>query len=325
MHVESDEESRDIAARPREGHIDAVASSALLASVLCWGAVPVLLRDLTEVIDPWTANGVRYSMAAVLYWPVLIVAAVQGHLSWRLIALCVVPAAFACAGQVLWGLAPYYIDASAIGFLVRFSLVWSLLGAMILFSDERRLLCLPRFYIGLAFSIGGFVSMAMFRGLTGAHVSLETGVVIMLFCSVFFGWYAVSIRYFMREFHPVLSFAVVAQFVSVGTLIAMFWRGEPERILDLNQTEWAWTELVVSSFLGVALGHILLYTGIRRIGASVASGVQSVTPFVTATLGAIFLNEALTGPEWSAGIAMVIGGLILLSAQSVLPRPQGGH
>ncbi|MEE2707499.1 MAG: hypothetical protein VX988_10630, partial [Planctomycetota bacterium] len=64
MPVETNEADTQAAAQPLQPRIDVVASLALLASVLCWGAVPVLLRDLKDSIGPWSANGLRYSMAA---------------------------------------------------------------------------------------------------------------------------------------------------------------------------------------------------------------------------------------------------------------------
>jgi drug/metabolite transporter (DMT)-like permease len=293
------------------------ATLALVGSVLCWGAVPVLLRDLRHSIDAWTANGFRYTFSAVLYWPVLILAVRSGHLNRRVVVRCIIPAMLALGGQILWGLAPYYLEASAIGFFVRLSLVWSLVGAMTLFADERRLLRLPRFYLGLLTSVGGFVALSISKSSHGALLSV-TGVAIILVCSVFFGGYAVSVRQFMRDIHPIHSFGVVSQFVSMGTLVAMFCFGEPVRLGDIDAR--AWIELIVSSVLGIALGHILLYTAIHRTGAAIASGVHSVTPFITAALALAFLDESMSGIEWSGGIAMVLGAVTLLSAQSAV-RP----
>ncbi len=291
------------------------ATLALLGSVLCWGAVPVLLRDLRHWIDGWTANGFRYTFAAALYWPVLVWAFRRGQLNRRVVIRCLVPATLALCGQMLWGLAPYYLEASAIGFFVRFALVWSLVGAMTLFADERRLLRLPRFYLGLVMSVAGFAVLSMSKNSNGIGLNAK-GVTIMLVCSFFFGSYAVSVRYFMRDIRPIYSFGVVSQFVSMGTLVTMFCFGAPARLGDIDSG--AWTELIVSSVLGIALGHILLYTAIHRIGAAIASGVHSVTPFITASLAMIFLRESMSGIEWAGGIAMVAGAVTLLSAQSVV-------
>ena len=52
--------------------LDIHGMAALLAVILCWGCVPVMLRGLIHAVDPWVANGIRFPLAAILYWPVLI-------------------------------------------------------------------------------------------------------------------------------------------------------------------------------------------------------------------------------------------------------------
>ncbi len=269
----------------------------------------MLLRDLTRWTDGWTANGFRYTLAAVLYWPILIGAHFSGRLPPRLLLLCLIPAAFALAGQILWGLAPYHLDASAIGFFIRFSLVWSIVGSMILFQDERRLLVNPAFYIGLLVAAGGFVLLSISRG-AGAAAVTSSGVVVILFCSIFFGFYAVSVKYFLRDVNPLVGFGIVAQLVSIGTLGAMFVYGQPQSLAGLDVP--AWITLVASSILGIAMGHFLLYVAVRRLGASIASGFQTVTPFLTAALASLWLSEQMSPTDWAAGVATVAGAFMLL-------------
>jgi len=280
--------------------------------------VPVLLRELTTSIDAWTANGFRYPLSALLYWPILIVAYRAGGLDRRVIGRCAVPALLALSGQVLWGLAPYYLTASSIGFFVRMSLVWALVGAMSFFPDERRLLRLPTFYVGLLLSIGGFLVLCITKGMFDAEVTLA-GIVIILFCSLFFGLYAVSVRHYLRGIHPVVGFGVVSQFVSMGTLAAMAAFGRPQELLAMPAQGWC--VLVASSILGIALGHIFLYTAVGRLGAAITSGTQALTPFITAVVACVFLGESLTGVQWSAGIAMVIGAVVLLATQHAIAGP----
>jgi drug/metabolite transporter (DMT)-like permease len=226
-----------------------------------------------------------------------------------------VPALLALSGQVLWGLAPYYLSAGAIGFYIRLALVWSVLAAVSLFPDERRLLRLPRFYLGVALCIGGFVALSM-AGLD-ADVT-ATGVVIMFFCSLFFGLYSVSVRWHLRGMNPLVGFGVVAQYVSLGTLTAMLLRGHPACLMTLETHEWI--SLVASSLLGIALGHFFLYTAVQRLGAAVTAGVQSITPFVTVAIAYLLLGESMTTATWIAGIVIVAGAVALLSAQQVMAR-----
>lgn len=119
--------------RHRSGTI--TGSAFLLGNILSWAAVPVLLRILTGSIDAWTANGVRYPLGTVLYLPIFIVAWRTGELNRDMLRRCLVPSLLALGGQVLWGLTPYYLPAGTIGFLLRFSLVFSLAGAVLLFPD----------------------------------------------------------------------------------------------------------------------------------------------------------------------------------------------
>jgi drug/metabolite transporter (DMT)-like permease len=296
---------------------DIAGSLAILGFTLCWGAVPVMLRELTSSVDAWTANGIRYPLSAVLYWPVLWVFYRSKMLTSRTILLCAVPAGLAFCAQVLWALAPYYLPASAIGFFARFSFVWSLLGAMILFSDERKLLTTVGFYVGLLLSIGGFVVLSVSQGLLDAEVTW-TGILIISVCSSLFGLYAVAVRWFLRRVHPVLGFGVVCQYVSAGTLVLMFSVGQPATLMRLTASRWVL--IGTSSVLGIALGHALMYKAVQRLGAAIPSAVGTLTPMVTVALAAVFLGESLTAVEWAGGLAMLVGAMVLLGEQEVVLR-----
>lgn len=289
----------------------------LLANLACWSAVPVLLRYLIGSIDAWTANGVRYPLASLLYWPILIVAWRRGNLDRFTLRRCIAPSLFALGGQVLWALAPYYLPAAAIGFFMRFSLVFAFTGAMILFPDERQLLKLPSFYVGLGLLVGGFVLMSVTKLRFDAEVTWA-GIGIILLCGVFFGFYGVSVRYFLRGINPLVGFGIVSHYVSIGTLVAMFLFGDYDRLTELSAHDWQ--VLAIASVLGIALGHFFLYSAVSRLGAAVTSGAQTLIPFPTMLLAYLILGESMTGLEWVAGLTMVVGAAVLLVAQNQLVR-----
>lgn len=276
-----------------------------------------MLRQLTGSIDAWTANGIRYPLSAVLYWPILWVFYRAGQISWRAIAACLVPAGLAFAAQVLWAWAPYHLPASAIGFFARLSLVWAVLAAMLLFADERKLLSVPGFYVGLLLSLVGFAVMAISKGFLDAEVTL-LGVAIISLCSVFFGLYAVSVRWFLRGIHPLAAFGIVSNLVSLATLAPMFLLGDLADLAVMSAS--AWTLLCSSSVVGIAVGHVLMYTSVQRMGATIPSAVGTLTPFVTVFFAGIFLGESLSLLEWVAGLAMVTGALVLLAKQQYVLR-----
>lgn len=289
--------------------------AALVGGIACWGITPVLLRGLTTSIDAWTANGIRYPMSAILYWPLLYFTFRSGQLTSALMQRCAVPALFALGGQVFWALAHYELQASEIGFLVRLSMVWTMAGSMVLFSDERQLLRKPWFYFGMALLVCGFLALSLPSGSLAERISSK-GLAWIFLCGAFFGLYMVSVRRCIPDVNPILAFGIVAAIVSAGTVIGMFMYGDVSVVMRL--TSGAWLMLVCSSILGIAFGHILMYTSIQRLGAIITSSCQSLMPFVTATVAAIFLGEALSQRQWTGGVLMIVGVLVLLSIEHVI-------
>ena len=283
----------------------------LLGNILSWAAVPVLLRYLTGSIDAWTANGVRYPLGAILYLPILVVAWRTGELSGDMLRRCLVPSLLALGGQVLWGLTPYYLPAGTIGFLLRFSLVFSLAGAVLLFPDERQLLKQVSFYTGLILSIVGFLLLSASKIQTDAEVTVA-GILIAFACSLFYGFYGVSVRYFLLRTNPLVSSGVVSTFVSIGTVIMMFWIGDYGALVRVSGSDWL--VILASSVVGITLGHYFLYSAVPLLGAAVTSGAQTLTPFATIVLATWLLRESMTAVEWIAGLMMVVGAAILILA-----------
>lgn len=287
----------------------------LIGVILCWGSTPVLLKGLVGSVDSWTANGVRYPMIALLYLPLVVLGFLRGDLTRKIALACIVPAICSFLGQVLWGMAPYYLEAQAMGFFARLAVIFSTLAAMALFADERRLLLQPWFSLGGGLLVGGFIAFAYFGGYFQVALSFA-GVIIMVACAFFFGMYVVSVRYFLKGVSPLFSFALVAQFVSMGTLTAMFLWGDYGALTVIDGSAWAM--LLGSALLGIALGHVFLYGAIARYGASIATAAQTVTPFVTILLAWLFLGEQMNAAQWPAGIAMVAGTIFLMRSRQQL-------
>jgi transporter family protein len=65
----------------------------------------------------------------------------------------------------------------------------------------------------------------------------------------------------------------------------------------------------------VILGTFVLYYGLNRGKASVVVPISSIGPAITTILAVIFLKEHLSSQQ-IFGIAMILGGIILLSISS---------
>ena len=81
-----------------------------------------------------------------------------------------------------------------------------------------------------------------------------------------------------------------------------------------------WGFLVGTAFVGIAMGHVLYYRGIHRLGPVVASGVLLGTPFITMTGAWLGLGERMTTLELIGGLGVVAGGAFLVWAKSQIER-----
>jgi drug/metabolite transporter (DMT)-like permease len=182
---------------------------------------------------------------------------------------------------------------------------------MLVFRQERVYLKSPQFSCGLAVCVTGFLLLSLARGLPTMEIT-TTGIVLVLICGMLFGFYAVSVRYFLQPVHSVLAAAVVCNYVALGTLLLLP-LGKPSELAHLSGQNWLF--VLLSAFLGIVLGHSFLYSAVNRLGTSIASSVQSMTPFITAAFAYLYLDEALTGLQWIGGITIVVGVIVLLSVR----------
>ncbi len=306
---------------------DLIATFCLLASIACWGVPTVMLRYLTRAIpDGYTTNLVRYPIATALYIP-LIVAAVRREKRVqasgapaadglrRFWVAALVPAVVNIIGQTFFALSPYYVEAGVMSFLVRISIVWSILGAFWLFPDERSLARSRPFWAGAVLALAGFVLLAVV-GLEGGSVTMA-GIVVVGLCSIFWGLYDITVRYTMRNLHPLVVFGVIGNYSSIG-LILLAPLGQPSSVLTLSGADAAL--LIVSAFIGIAAAHGMYYVAIQRLGVAVCALALMLTPFVSLLGAWLYLGEKFTAIQWVGGIVLIAGATLALASRQQLLR-----
>ena len=77
--------------------------------------------------------------------------------------------------------------------------------------------------------------------------------------------------------------------------------------------------------LGIALGHIMMYIAVQRLGAAITSSCQTLMPFVTAAAASFALSESLSRPQWIAGSVMILGAIVLLSLKHEISSTRRDH
>jgi drug/metabolite transporter (DMT)-like permease len=286
----------------------------LLGSILCFASVPLFIKYFT-FLDPWVVNGTRYSVATLIWLPVLLLLLrrTPGRASiWR---AAIAPAVVNFCGQVGWALTVYYSDASVVAFAIESTFLFTVLFGLTILPQERRLGRTALFWLGALTCIAGVLVMYAASLKAGARTS-GLGITIILVTSVFWGLYPVSVKKFLKDYPARLSFGVISTYTTAGLLALMLWRGDLPSLATLDGRNWML--LVLSAVIGIASSHVLYYKAIGALGPMVASGVGLIQPFLTWLGAALLLGEKLTGPLLAGGLVIVAGAFFLILAQARL-------
>ena len=286
----------------------------IFATLIGWASVLLFLKYLAGSIDAWTANGWRYGLSAVMWLPLVLAHTFRRTLPPRMWQRALLPALFNAAGQICFGLAPYFIGAGFAAFLIRISVVTAMVGAFVLFADERVLLRNPWFWVGLVLVVGGSAGTVLFRG-EGLGQGTMLGVALGAGAGICYGAYSVSVRYFMHGVSSMLSFGVIALYTAVILVAAMllFARGRGGDVRQL--TAFGWAMLGLSALVGIAVGHVFYYSAIARLGVAISNGILQMAPFLTAVGSYLLFGEVLTTGQWVCGATLFVGAVVLLRTE----------
>jgi len=289
----------------------------IVLTLFGWASAPLFLRYFRVYIDAWTANGWRYGIAALFWTPFLVAAIIRRKAPARLWIAALLPTAFNVTGQVLYALAPYYIDPGFFAFLLRSQIVFVTLGAWLLFPAERGVLRSPVFWLGILIVMLGSVGTVAF-GPGWPTGGTARGVLYSVISGAFFAGYGVAVRRNMHGVNSALSFAVISQQTAVVliSLMLIFGRNHGADALQLGGPRFAL--LTASSFIGIGIAHVFYYAALARLGVSISGGVMLLMPFFTAVASFFIFREKLTVGQWICGSFAVVGAALMLSTQNRL-------
>ncbi len=293
----------------------------ILATLAGWTSIPLFLRFFTSDIDAWTANGWRYGISALLWLPVLLVGWRRGTLPRGLWRAALWPSLWNIPGQVLFGLAPYYVEPGLMTFSMRLQIVFLFTGAALLFPAERRVIRSPWFLLGIALVLcGTLATVGLKPGGLGGGSGL--GVAMAIGAGLFYACYALSVRKAMMGIAPLTAFAAVNQITGVALVALMLALGR-----DVGTGAWNaglsalslgpgkfWL-LVLSAVVGIGLGHTFYFLSIKRLGLAVSTAVVQMQPVTVSLASWAIFTERMTPAQWATGMTALAGAGVVLYAQ----------
>ncbi|MDI9432393.1 MAG: DMT family transporter [Planctomycetota bacterium] len=301
--------------------IDVAATLASLGALCCWSIGPIFIKQLTGYVDSWTQNALRYTVACLFWLPVLLYLMRAGKFDRRTWRLALLPFAVNIGMQSLWAMTFYYISPAFATLLTKTSVLWVTAFSLMFFVDERPLARSRLFWVGLALSMMGLCGVLCFKpDFTAVHSF--RGIAIALVYAIVWGAYAVCVKVRLKDVDSRCAFAVISLYTTVMLWMAAILFGRPAQVASLDVS--AWTAVVVSAITAIALGHVLFYTAIKRIGATIPSLVILAQPFVVFSISRVVFDERLTLPQLVFGVLLLVGAGLSVRAQGDLKPASKG-
>jgi len=298
---------------------DTAATLAILGALLFWSVGPNLIKYLTEYLDCWTQNMLRY-LAACLFWlPFLLIKLREKQIQKSVWKSALIPAGANVVMQTLWAAAFYYIEPAFMNLLVKSSVVWIAAFSIICFAQERPLAKSKYFWAALVLSTAGVIGVLVFKE-NFAAVRTVTGIVLTLTCAFMWAVYTITVKIALKNTDSRIGFGVISIYTTLGLSVLAFIVGKPGRCLAMPI--WPWVVVIISGVTSIGLAHVLYYISIKRIGAAIPSLLLLVSPFTVLAISSTAFGESLNFWQLMFGVMLLVGSALAILAQRSLRTPQ---
>ncbi|MDX2115882.1 MAG: DMT family transporter [Planctomycetota bacterium] len=296
----------------------------ILTTLVGWSSVPLFIKHFASTIDLWTSNGWRYGFSAIIWAPTAILATLSGRADGRLWKAALTPSFFNAAGQTCFAWSFYEIDPGLATFGLRMQIVFVALGAYVLFSAERAVIRRPGYLAGALLVLAGTLGTLLLS--PGGSSTFETdhgqtfGFILAVLGGFFFACYALSVRYFMQGVSSITAFSVISQYtalIMVGLMMLLGTKGGATAF-DLPAAQLGL--LLLSAIIGIALGHVMYYAAIARLGVAVSSGVVQLQPVLVTAASWPLFGERMTPTQLACGVVAIFGAGLMLAVQHSLSK-----
>ena len=283
---------------------DVAATMMTVGALLFWAVGPIFIKLLSEYIDSFTQNLLRYCAACLFWLPFLILSVRTGKFDRSIWKKAITPAIANVGMQTLWAAAIYYLDPGFMVLLTKSSIIWIVGFSLIFFAEERPLVKSRRFWLGMLLSIAGLVGVVCFKPGFTARGSL-IGILLALTAALGWAVYTVSVKICFKDVDSRNGFSVICIYTVVGLSVLAFLFGRPSKCLEIPVKAWIW--VVVSGITAIGFSHVLYYAAIRRIGATVPSMVLLSSPFAVLAISNVLFSERLEVLQWLSGLVLLVG------------------
>lgn len=278
-----------------------------------WGLAPVATRALVTSLPPLEVAGIRFTISAVAYLPLVALAVRSPGVRADLRALLIVGVAGITGYNLPATIGLRHVPAGTAGLLIATEPVW----IAVIASAVRRRPPDRRVLAGLGLSAAGAIALVGDEAHTlpatvGARFLAGSGLI--LFGAFMWGVYTVALRP-LTERHGALATSALTCVLGSLPMVALL----PFVLPSGRPVGTREALLLLALAIGSTVGATILWThGVGELGPERAGVFLNLVPVVSVLAAAAFLGERI-GTATLAGGAAVLAGVTLASTA---PAPE---
>jgi drug/metabolite transporter (DMT)-like permease len=287
----------------------------LLVTVVLWALNLTVTRYiLTHGFEPLAYATVRYGLATAIFVGIVLVGERTLRLARRDLPLALLAAFLIFLNQLSFVYALDRTSASTIALILGATPAFAAVIGLALGLERLS----RRFWVAAAISFAGVGLVAV--GGAAAEVEADAlGIALGVSTAATWAAYSVAVGPLMRRYSASRISVVALGVAWVGIALV----GLPQTAdQDLGVGWDVWSLLLFATLGPLVLTTILWFRVIHRIGASRATLVANLQPFVAAIVALVLLDESMTAVQVLGG-TLIAGGI--LTARRRAPAPPGAE
>ncbi len=285
----------------------------LLATVVLWALNLTVTRYiLTHGFEPLAYATVRYGLAAAIFVGIVLVAERTIRIARSDLPLVAVAALFIFLNQLAFVYALDRTSASTIALILGATPAFAALIGLVLGLERLS----RRFWIAAAISFAGVGLVAVGSG--GDVSGDRLGILLGLATAATWAAYSVAVGPLMQRYSASRISVVALGAAWVGILLV----GLPQTTDQELSLGWeVWALLLFATLGPLVLTTVMWFRVIHRIGASRATLVANLQPFLAALFALVLLSESISALQIVGG-ALIAGGILTARRRAPAPMPE---
>jgi drug/metabolite transporter (DMT)-like permease len=286
-----------------------------LVAVVCWAAVPSMVKAINRSFPVNFQNAWRYLVSLAVLWPAYLLTADRSRIRAdlaevrRLAGKIALIALAQYAFQVCYTYSLTLIYPGQMTLIQQTTAIFGALLALAFFPDERLVVRDRMFLTGAVFALSGALLVVLGGGSWGS-AALNVGVLSALASALAWAALGTLIRRWVPHVPPLLSISSVFT-ILVPLFVASYavvHRGLPVPAAPAID----WVLMVASGLVGIGIGQSLFYRAVPVIGVATSTSIGLLIPLLATLISWLAFGEKLSAIQIVGGALLVAGSWFVI-------------